>query len=100
MFQTEFNLLAGGETEELKEFCAELHHCNREFFKLQFFDPLRKFYFWNPDAFLAKPTFRSVLTSRSVVISSNLWNHASKCFSFIFTLDLQIFFFTLLIRYL
>ena len=49
MFQTEFNLLAGGETEELKEFCAELHHCNREFFKLQFFDPLRKFYFWNPD---------------------------------------------------
>ena len=47
MFQIEFNLLTGGETDEVKEFSDELHHCNREFFKMQFFDPLRKFYFWN-----------------------------------------------------
>ena len=46
MFQIEFNLLTGGETDDVKEFSEELHHCNREFFKMQFLDPLRQFYFW------------------------------------------------------
>ena len=37
----------GGEDEEVKAFSGELHHSTEEIFKMQVWDPLRKFQWWN-----------------------------------------------------
>ena len=49
----------GGETDDVKDFKKELNHCSQEFFKLQVWDPLRKFRWWNAGKNIIEPSTHS-----------------------------------------
>ena len=70
----DINYNVGGEFDGAKDFTNELQHCCQEFFKLQVFDPFRKYQWWNPGgdhtlSYIACHTLQRLLTQNDNIPS-------------------------------